>query len=325
MQCRGWIYLLAAVFCLAAVACSSSPESPPEGEVAVVIDKSNARKLLTYFFGSYAGSGGAEPFEAGILRHRNGRFYLNTDSLSASFPPAEESVLDRDSSGVVDWDELEVFLQETYYRARALPPTLDSLRGETGYRDSTDWFSVAIDGVMTTARRHIYVSRGALAAALQDYAAADHRLLYPVGTTIIGEHRQGGNLLEVTAMRKRGDGYWDYFVYDSSGDLATSTQTEPKRLAVPAQCAGCHFGSRLFEPEESFPAHAPKGPHGPRRIHVGQELRRADVVRHFDEHRKRSDDVLGIYNTLFVSRLLRKRSSGTLTAAQRELLESVNL
>ncbi len=321
----GLLCLAAGFFSLGAVGCSSSSTSASDGYLEFAIDKSNAGELLSYFFGSYVGSGGGNPFDAGILVEQDGRYFVRPDALAASFPPAAGETLDSDSSGVVDWDELKSFLQATYYEARGVPPTLDSLRRETHYRDTATWFTVAVDGVMTTARRHIYVSRDALASALEGYVSSDEQLLYPVETTIVGEHRRGNEIVEVTAMRKRGDGYWDYFVYDSTGHLATSTDTDPKRLAVPAQCAGCHFGSRLYEPEESFPGRAPPGPHGPRRIHVGEPLRRPDVVRHLDEHRKRSDDVLGIYNTLFVAKLLQMRKEGTLTSAQKQLLDAVNL
>jgi hypothetical protein len=302
---------------------SSTPGSNETLELA--IDKSNPEQLLRFFFGSYGGPSGGDPFKRGILTERDGKFYLNIDSLTASFPPAERRMLDQDDNRVVDWEELESFLQATYYEVREPPPTLDSLRRELSYRDTTDWYSVGINGVMTTARRYIYVSRGALAGAITGYHSAGERLMYPTGTTIVGEHRQGGRVVEVTAMRKREDGFWDYFVYDSSGGLTASTHTEPKQLSVPAQCAGCHFGSRLFEPEESYPGQARSGPHGPRKIHVDENLRRADIVRYFDEHRKRSDYVLGIYNTLFVAHLLGKRNDGTITAEEKSLLHALNL
>lgn len=297
----------------------------PENSVELVIDKSNAEELLRFFFGSFVGPSGGDPFEAGILTEVDGRFYVHSDSLEASFPTAGSRRLDTDGTGRVDWEELRSFLQATYYEAREIPPTVDSLRNEISYRDTTEWFSVAIDGVMTTARRHIYIPRDGLVAAIERYVSAGERLLYPVGTTIVGEHRRGNQIVEVTAMRKREDGFWDYFVYDASGELAPSTRTEPKQLAVPAQCAGCHFGSRLFEPEESFPGSAPSGPHGPRKIHVDEHLRNGEVVRYFDEHRKRSDDVLGIYNTLFVSHVLRLKNSGMITSEQKALLETINL
>ena len=105
-------------------------------------------------------------------------------------------------------------------------------------------------------------------------------------------------------MLKREDGHWDFFAYGPDGTPTTETAARPRPLRVPTQCVGCHFGSKLYEPEKSFPAEAADGPHGPRVLHVDDAARKPDVVQFFDEHRKRSDHVLGLYATLLVSQLL---------------------
>ena len=178
---------------------------------------------------------------------------------------------------------------------------------------------------MTTARRHIYVPEAALRSALAAYHQNGERLLYPVGTTMVGEHHLGGAHVETTAMRKRADGFWDFFTYDTEGNLAKSTNTPPRKLKTPTQCVGCHTGNKPFEPERSFPDEALPGPHGPRALYVDDALRDPEVTAFFDEHRKRSDTVLGIYNTLFVAQLRADRRAGRLGEADVRLLEGLGL
>lgn len=289
--------------------------SPQEqGQLRIDLGKSSADRLLQFYFGAYAGS---DPFEAGLLERDGTTVFLNTAALQALHPSA--SPTDANGDGTLDWDELVPFFQSTYYTARNLPPTLAAFKEAVPY-GGAPWFTVELDGVMTTARRHIFIEKEALRAALRGYTAAGQQLMYPVGTTVVGEHRRGETVVEVTVMQKRGDGFWDFFTYGPDGRLAPATQAAPRALKSPVQCVGCHLGTRQFEPEKSFPAPAPDGPHGPRAVHVPPSLRNADVVAYFDEHRKRSDTVLGVYNTLFVSGLLQAPS---LTDADRVLLQAL--
>ena len=71
--------------------------------------------------------------------------------------------------------------------------------------DDPAWFSVEVDGVMSEARRRIFVPTSALRAALEGYHAAGERLLYPVGTTLVGEQYLDGAHVETTAMEAVGD------------------------------------------------------------------------------------------------------------------------
>ncbi|HUF09848.1 MAG TPA: hypothetical protein VMO47_11035, partial [Rhodothermales bacterium] len=139
--------------------------------------------------------------------------------------------------------------------------------------------------------------------------------------SFIAAHEVAGETVETTVMTKRPDGFWDFAVYGQDGGIAATTSTPPKELKSPTQCVGCHFGSKQFEPERSFPAHASPGPHGPRQIYVDDELRDLETVKYFDEHRKRSDTVLGLYGTLFVARLRAEGEPGRLSAEDVQLLE----
>ena len=322
---QGLCFLLA----VALAACAPSDGAgggPTSGLLPVEIDKSDPERLLRYHFGAYAAPEGADPFEAGLLREHDGGFAIDVGVLERLHPGTADVLQDADGDGAIGWEELEALLQATYYDVRDLPPTLADLQEETPYLgDDEPWFHVELDGVMTTARRHIYVPEAALRSALAGYRANGERLIYPVGTTMVGEHHAGGERVETTAMRKRADGFWDFFTYDADGRLAKSTSTPPRELKTPTQCVGCHTGNKPFEPERGFPDEALPGPHGPRALYVDAALRDPEVTAFFDEHRKRSDTVLGIYNTLFVARLRADRRAGRLGEADVRLLEGLGL
>ena len=145
-----------------------------------------------------------------------------------------------------------------------------------------------------------------------------------IAWSFIGEHVDGDATSETTVMRKS-NGQWDFFAYDAMGHLADSTLAMPRARRVPTQCFGCHFGNKLYEPERSFPAPAPDGPHGPRAVYVPDHLRDSEVVRYFDEHRQRADGILGLYVTILVSDLRARRASGDLDRETDELLSSLGL
>lgn len=296
----------------------------PAAYVPLVIDKDDPEHLLRYYFGGYGSPSGSDPFRRGLLLARGSRFYLNLDSLEAVYPGAASRLVDANADQHFDWDELEVFIDQTYAEARRLPPTLADLRATVPYEDETGaWFVVDVHGVMSTARRKLYVPVDALRDALRQYEERGQQLVYAPGTTIVGEHYLDDARVETTVMRRRNDGFWDFFVYDADDRLADSTSTPPRGLKAPVQCVGCHFGNRLFEPEKSFPARAQPGPHGPRQVYVDEALRNAEVTRRFDEHRKRSDDVLGLYGTLYVAQLLAERQEERLAPEDAALLEAL--
>ena len=320
------ILLLLALCFTACGTPEAGSEETVSSRIEIDLDKANPERLLRYYFGGYVGLDGGDPFSTGLLAAEDGQFYIDAAVLEASHPGLGTPLAEAAGDRRLDWDELAGFLNASYYTARNLPPTLAAFRAETPYRDAeAAWFHVELDGVMSTARRHVYVAEDALRAALRGYQAQDERLFYPGGTAIVGEHHLDGEHLETTVMRKRGDGFWDFFTYGPDGTLAARTQALPRALKTPTQCVGCHFGAKLFEPERSFPAAASPGPHGPRAFYVNEALRDRKVVVFFDEHRKRSDTVLGIYNTLFVARLRADRRAGRLSDDDGRLLETLGL
>ncbi len=308
---------LCVVLCL-----SYCAQAPPEGRLIIDLGKTSADRLLHFYFGSYASAEGSNPFAAGLLERDGSTVYLNVAALQAVHPTATPD--DPNEDGTLEWEELVPFFQTTYYAARNIPPTLAAFQQRVAY-GSDGWYTVELIGVMTTARRIIYIEESAIRAALEGYRSAGDKLMYPTGTTIVCEHRRDDVVVETTVMQKRTDGYWDFYTYGSNGHLAATTQPAPRALKSPVQCVGCHLGKRQFEPAKSFPNLAPDGPHGPRTMFVEDGLRNADVASFFDEHRKRSDTVLGLYNTLFVSGLMRDRARGTLSDADAALLDKIGI
>ena len=278
--------------------CAGDPNS-----FVIDIGKSSPERLLRFYFGSYVSAVGGDPFDAGLLEEENGRYVLDKTKLPTE---VQGQLVDGNGDGTLEWDELEPFLQATYYTVRPVAGTLDALEASLPYlADTSKTFVVDIDGVMTTARRRVRVEREIIKKALESFEANGQQILYPQGTVFIGEHWEGNQRVETTVMKKRGDDFWDYFVYDKEGELAPQTTTEPRALPVPTRCVGCHFGGKRFEPEASYPGPATPGPNGPRVIHVQASPNDTLLVGLLDEHEKRSDTVLGVYATIYAGELLR--------------------
>lgn len=299
----------------------AKPEPSRTDFLRLDMDRDDPKPFIAYYFGGLVSAESSDPFDAGLVVEESEEYFLDLNVL-ASFVSSEQRPADQDGDGTLDWDELEQFLQAVYYEERDIPAQLDDLWAS--HADSS-LFELAVDGVMTSARREIRVPMPALRSALFSYAESGNHLIYPTGTVVVGGHVMDGRTVEYTAMRKRADGFWDFAVYDSTGFRAPATATPPRALTVPTQCAGCHLGSRTYEPERSFPAPARPGPDGPRAIHWESPMPTPDLVRHFDEHRKRSDGILGVYGTLYTALLLAERERGTLSAENRQLLESLGL
>lgn len=302
--------LLTCLLALGAVGCGA----PDDG---VRVDAELSEPALAFLFGSYAGPGGGDPFEAGLLRRAGAHVYADETRLPGT--------LDADADGRASRDEVRAWVQATYATARDLPPTLDALDPERAYRDG---FCTSGRGVMTQHARRVCVPHEALRYALRAFAD-DGRVRYPEGTLLVGEHWDvaGGDsvLVETTVKQRRADGFWDFAVYDADGTRAAATVAAPRALAAPSQCVGCHLGQRAFEPEKSFPAAAPDGAHGPQSLDVPAEWRDADLVARFDEHRRRDDRVLGLYATFYAAHLRTLRSQGTIEPDDLRLLADLDL
>lgn len=298
----------------------------PASFIRVDIDKAEPKRLLEYYFGGYVTPEPRDPFASGLLADTAGAFFINIDSLEAHYPGAAAALSDRDANNRISWEELEAFIDATYYKARRLPLTIDTLMQDAGYsEEAPGWVQLDVDGVMSNARRRLFVQEASVREALAGYWENGERVIYPKGTTFIGKHFLRDSLAETTVMRKREDGYWDFAVYSARDSLAPTTLTPPRELKSPVQCVGCHFGSKLFEPEKSFPMKSEPGPHGPRQMYIDDAIRDADVAKLLDEHRKRSDTILGLYSTLFVAQLRQQQRDGTIAPEDSALIQRLGL
>ena len=315
--------------------CSSGPVDVQTAEsVPLRLDRAGARRLAESVLGGYAGRGmgvGADrgALASGLISGEGDDLTLHPQRLA---PDVRTHLRDADGDGAVGWTELSAFLAQTYAAGHGLPPTLAALRAEAGLpaaAPDTAVFSVDIEGsVMTHARRRVSVPLSALRAAITSFAAGDG-LRYPAGTLILGEHladeADGGSVVETTVKRRRGDGFWDFAVYDAQGRITSATATPPRPLRSPTQCTGCHLGRRLFEPERSYPATPSAGADGPRRYDVPDAWRSAAATERFGEHARRDDGVLGLYATVYTGRLIAARTAGEASPADLALLTRLRL
>lgn len=316
---------------LTLAACGGPVDVQTAERVPLALDHANPERLVRSLLGGFAAADGADPFEAGLVSGEGDRLVLHPQALPAE---ARAVLRDADGDGALSWEELRALADEAYYTARALPPTVSALRATEPYAaGDTAWFAVEVSGVMTAARRRVFVRESALRAAITAFAApgsaagaGSGRLVYPAGTWIVGEHLgEDGSVVETTVKRRRADGFWDFGVYGADGRLAPATATEPRPLRAPAQCTGCHLGSRRYEPEASFPRAAPDGPFGVRAYHVPDAWRSAEATALFDEHARRDDGVLGLYATLWTGRALAARADGTIAPHDAALLARLGL
>lgn len=301
-----WRYLGIVFFAAGCSPSDSAQLRPEDGWLHLDLGRRASSELIGYYAGGMLRPP-SDPFVAGLVAQQEDRFYINLDSLATIDHVAADrlrAAAPEDRS--IGWDDFAAFVDDMHPRMRQQPPTVSSLfdRIEYGGPDDPEWMSVQVTGVMSTMRRRVAVKTSSVVAALNNYREAGDALVYATGTAFVAEHVEDGAVREVTAMVKREDGHWDFFAYGSDGRPTKETAARPRPLRVPTQCVGCHFGSKLYEPEKSFPAQAPDGPHGPRELHVEDALRNPDAVQFFDEHRKRSDHVLGLYATLLISQLL---------------------
>jgi hypothetical protein len=258
--------------------------------------------MAAFFLGAYG-----SPDDVASALSSDGAVSLRLDSLSLFAPSLAAAARRRTQDGILTREGFASAIAETYRGSTDLPKDAAALWDLVGGQPDTsqkadDWVTYEVSGSMTRFRRRIYMRRDAVRGALVRFAQ-DGGLRYQDGTVAIGQHLEGGTVVETTAMIRRPDGFWSFVAYDQSGSLVDSIAGAPDKLGVPGDCFGCHYGTRLFEPERSFPGQARPGPSGPRAVHVPDSSRDLDVVVALQEHARRSDGLLGLPATLYVSQL----------------------
>ena len=165
-------------------------------------------------------------------------------------------------------------------------------------------------GQMTDKRRRLSIKKEAMQSALREMDSISDSVFYPRGTMIVGEHLEHGSVVETTVMVKQFDAIWTFMAYDREGRLTKEVEKSPDPLSVPTKCLGCHFGDRQFEPERSYPSPSRPGPNGERALYVNPEYSNPIVKNDLLEHSRRSDSILGLYATLYVSEALIRAKKG---------------
>ncbi|NNE70260.1 MAG: hypothetical protein HKN29_07830 [Rhodothermales bacterium] len=284
------------------------------------LESRNPEQMAAFFLGAY---GDADEVEAALSGSS-----IHLDSLSLFAPELAGRLAEAAQGGTVTREAFSEAITATYRRAAGIPSDVAGMwslvkgagerPGDSGAGldppDASDvadggalldsrWLTYEVTGSMTEYRRRIHVQRDDLRSALGEYLESG-ALRYPAGTVIVGEHLEDGRTVETTFMQRRRDGFWTFGAYDATGAATDSIAGSPDPLGVPGDCYGCHYGTRLFEPERSFPAAARPGPDGERAVHVGEDLRNLAVVSRLQEHARRSDGLLGIPATLYVTALL---------------------
>jgi len=320
----GYVLILVFGVAIALSACSNQPKADSGHHgVQFQLEKSDEERLLSYYLSGYLNGVVSEPSQAGLIQKRQNIWYLqDPEGVSGADSMLQTLYSTGMEEGEISWDAFESFISQTYYESRTAPETVDDLRSVLGdWSQEGDWFHVELNGSMTQYRRRISVERRKLVSAVRSLNTASDPILYEPGTAFIGEHLLEGEIVETTAMVKQNGGHWDYYAYNGQGILTDEIFKDPDDMKVPTECTGCHFGDRLFEPERSFPARPRPGPNGERSLHVGENARDSEVVAALQEHARRSDLVLGLYATLYLSEIRQKLIAGSASEEEIETLQ----
>ena len=285
------------------------------GQQQVRVVNAEDPAVLEHYLGLMAGG---DPFELGVLSRTDRGFVVHADRLGEQRTGLDlEQYLVR---GQLEWDSLLAFAASAYDRIRQMPDHAGELNADL---PAGELLTFEVHGPMTRYLRRITVPKNALFQALNAFSPNGRQVVYPAGTTIVARHLEDSVAVETTAMYKRPDGYWEFGTYDRAGQRKAATYANPRALATPRQCVGCHLGTRQFEPEKSFPAPAPAGPEGVR--HWYTSARDPVITQLFSEHERRSDTVLGLYATVYVTDLLQARQSGIIGNEEARLLTELGL
>jgi len=269
------------------------PDAP--GRIHVDVGRSGADRVLRFYLGSYMDPGNVDS----VMSTDGQEWMLDMDRIEALAPSLHGALIAAAADGLIDRDEIRAAVQSTYAGARKLPDSVDALVELPGF--GGEKLVIRVRGSMTRYERRVMIPVRAVAEALGRFAR-DGSLTYAPGTVVVGEHLDGDRVVETTGMIRRADGFWDFVAYGPDGGRVDEIEGERGGLAAPTRCFGCHYGDRAFEPEASFPAAAADGPHGPRFVDVPERWIDRDVIRLLDEHRRRSDGLLGLYATVLAGR-----------------------
>jgi formylglycine-generating enzyme required for sulfatase activity len=272
----------------------------------------------------------------GIIRRQGKELYINLDRI----PPEHAATLRQIASpglspGDISLTAMNTWMDQRYYQLTHPYPTLQALLNENPYRDNPNWMAIPVDSATFHRRRVLHINKDRITDALVAYFSNNDFLLFEKDTLIVAESfDKPGNFVEAEVLRKRGDTFWNFSVYDSRGALVPASvafdengEADPAAPGLHASrdCAFCHRVDRLDlsgDPEapvrspirgffQRLPARTPE-------IHLGPEYYDHMAFTELTEaNAKRKDGVFGVYGSLLLSELAGRKRLGTLTAEDR--------
>jgi hypothetical protein len=275
--------------------------STTSDRVHIPLEGSQGKTIAHFYSGMIRG----DKYEELIVEDSTG-LGLRLSALR-TVSPRLSSTLDkiREGGDRLNRDQWNLFLKVVVEQSTPFPETLAELfPSGLPHTMEDSYFRLKVYGAMTTLQREIYVPKQALEDGLLKYWDRGGMLQYPAGTVIAAYHKNSsGATLELTVKKRRSDGFWDFGVYDSSGRNVRHSSSPPTSYSAPVQCVGCHLGTMLYEPEESFIIGREGKTEGEYLV-LEDRLRNPKLVELLDEHTRRSDHVLGVYGTVYLTEIL---------------------
>ena len=271
-----------------------------------------------------------------IVQREGKELYIDLNRLA----PEETETLRRiatagANAGDITATAMTSYMDEHYYQLTHPYRSLQELLRENPYRDNPDWMVIPVDSSTFHRRRVLHISKDRITDALVRYFSNNDFLMFGEGTVIVAESfDKGGKFVEAEVLRKRGDTFWNFSIYNKGGTLIPVSLTfnengdlDPATPGLHASkdCAVCHRMDRLDlsgDPEapvkapiravfERLPARTPE-------IHLGPEYYDHMAFTELTEaNAKHKDGVFGVYGSLYLSELAGRKRLGTLTEKDR--------
>jgi sulfatase modifying factor 1 len=275
-----------------------------------------------------------------IVRRQGKELYIDLEQVpSEKAGVLRQIAAQKQPADEIGLDEMGAFMAKHYYELTRPYATLQALLRDYPYRDNPNWLTVPVDSETFHRRRILRVDKDKIAAALISYFDQNDRLIYPQGTVIAAESfDKKGVFVETEVLRKRGDGFWDFSVYNRNGALIPASiafneegeiAPEQTGFKIPQDCASCHRIDRLdLSGDPEAPARVPiraffhRLPARVPQIHLGPEYYDHMAFTELTEsNAKQKDSVFGVYGSLLLSELASRKRLSTLTEADKKRYE----
>jgi formylglycine-generating enzyme required for sulfatase activity len=271
-----------------------------------------------------------------IVRRQGKELYIDPGRLTPEHARTLRQLSSGEASqGDISLTAMDAYMDTRYYQLTQPYPTLEALLKEHPYRDNPNWMVIPVDSSTFHRRRVLHIDKDRITEALLSYFGNNDFLIYGRGTVIVAESfDKHGSFVEAEVLRKRGDAFWNFSVYDSRGAIVPASITfdedgEPDPatpgLHSSRDCAICHRLDRLdLSGDPDAPVRSPirnffqRLPARTAEIHLGPEYYDHMAFTKLTEaNGKRKDGVFAVYGSLFLSELAGRKRLGTLTLEDR--------